>query len=752
MKCQPRRWLWGLLPLAALWLVAGLVGNDRIQADLTQRSASEALRAAATTSWATATFEGRDAILSGTAPSPEARRAAQEAVAAVNGVRLVRDAATILAEEKPYRWSAIRDSGRITLSGFTPSEETRAKLLADARAAVPDAAVADEMKVARGASSVYAAATAYALAQLGRLPDGKAELTDSALTLSGTAPTAEAYAAATTAALPQGLSGAVTVGLPTARPYLWRAAKQDGAITLTGHAPSQEAKARIADAAARAGAAGQAVVDRTTLAAGAPAGLEAMAIAALGHLGALRDGVAGLSDAAYSLTGAAPSYEASQNVTRAAGALPPGFTLAAVEVSAPVVSPYVWSATRDGATVTLSGNIPDEETRAANLTAAKAAVPGATIADRQQLAAGAPSGFRAAAAFAIAQLAKLDQGEAALSDAAFSINGRAASLGQRNALLASLTALPAGFTAGRQDVTAPRIAPYLWSAQRAGQQLVLSGHVPDEATKAANVQAAQAVAAGAAIVDRQELGLGAPEGFAGMAAVALRMIGRLESGEVSLANSALSILGKAVSASAGDEIAALLQRLPAGFSVARQDVAAPPPPAPAPPPSPPATVMVVPPPPPPAAGPAVSVPLPPPPPMAVITPPATPAQPSAPAAEVDLCQRRLNALLDEPILFDTAEATIRPDSHALLGRLAEAARSCPRMTIEIGAHTDSDGSDADNQALSERRAQSVVEFLVRENVPAASLKALGYGQTRPLVPNDTPENKQKNRRVEFTVK
>jgi OOP family OmpA-OmpF porin len=128
------------------------------------------------------------------------------------------------------------------------------------------------------------------------------------------------------------------------------------------------------------------------------------------------------------------------------------------------------------------------------------------------------------------------------------------------------------------------------------------------------------------------------------------------------------------------------------------------------------------------------------------------APPIQPAATLDGCQRQFNTLLDEPILFDTDKETIRPVSYLLLGRLAAVAKTCLTYSIEISAHTDADGTPAYNLDLSERRAQAVVEFLVREGVAGTNLKSVGYGETRPVAPNDTPENKQKNRRVEFTVK
>jgi OmpA-OmpF porin, OOP family len=151
-----------------------------------------------------------------------------------------------------------------------------------------------------------------------------------------------------------------------------------------------------------------------------------------------------------------------------------------------------------------------------------------------------------------------------------------------------------------------------------------------------------------------------------------------------------------------------------------------------PPPAPPAPVVVVPPPPPPA-------------PVVVVVPP-------PPAPVIDTCQPRLNALLNEPILFDVNKDVIRSVSYIVLSKLADVAKSCPTKIIEISAHTDSDASPEYNMDLSQRRAKAVLEHLVREGVAGTTLKSVGYGETKPIAPNDTPANKQKNRRVEFTVK
>jgi hypothetical protein len=77
---------------------------------------------------------------------------------------------------------------------------------------------------------------------------------------------------------------------------------------------------------------------------------------------------------------------------------------------------------------------------------------------------------------------------------------------------------------------------------------------------------------------------------------------------------------------------------------------------------------------------------------------------------------------------------------------------CPTVNIEVAGHTDSDGEDAANQALSEKRAQAVADYLVKAGLPANRFTAVGYGSAQPIASNDTEDGKAQNRRIEFTVK
>jgi len=106
------------------------------------------------------------------------------------------------------------------------------------------------------------------------------------------------------------------------------------------------------------------------------------------------------------------------------------------------------------------------------------------------------------------------------------------------------------------------------------------------------------------------------------------------------------------------------------------------------------------------------------------------------------------------IEFDVDKATIRqtPQTLGILNTLANAGRVYPQITrLRVEGHTDSDGNEANNQNLSERRAQAVVQWLVDHGINPNRLVAVGCGSRDPLVPNDTAEHKQKNRRTEFDI-
>lgn len=103
------------------------------------------------------------------------------------------------------------------------------------------------------------------------------------------------------------------------------------------------------------------------------------------------------------------------------------------------------------------------------------------------------------------------------------------------------------------------------------------------------------------------------------------------------------------------------------------------------------------------------------------------------------------------ITFETNSADLNESSYIELNRVVKLMKDNPEIEIEIAAHTDNVGSDVYNLRLSKRRAKSVLLYLLDSEVDANRLKSKGYGESRPLVPNDSDENKALNRRVELKI-
>jgi outer membrane protein OmpA-like peptidoglycan-associated protein len=103
------------------------------------------------------------------------------------------------------------------------------------------------------------------------------------------------------------------------------------------------------------------------------------------------------------------------------------------------------------------------------------------------------------------------------------------------------------------------------------------------------------------------------------------------------------------------------------------------------------------------------------------------------------------------VLFDTGQYTLKPIAREKLARLSGIVLAHPGLRLEAEGHTDSVGSDALNQQLSEKRAMTVRDFLAVQGIAMTSLGARGFGKTMPVSTNDTPSGRQLNRRVELIV-
>ena len=333
-----RKWWPGLIPLCILWVAAIWNGTDLLEADLAARSTA-ALNDAVLDK-TRITVAGRDVGLSADAFSEEGRHIAAAAVEAVSGVRLVNDDTRLIAEAKPFVWTAERDVVRITLGGNAPLPASKARLADAARAVAAGTEVSDRMGLARGAPPSFEAAALLLVEQIGRLKDGKITLSDTGVALAGMARelgNREAIAAALKN-LPEGFS--VTENAIKAPPFIFQATKDPVAntVTLTGYVPDNAAHTAIVAAIGRKFFS-EKLVDNLKTSVGAPQGFTNAAVAALGGLSRVSTGSLVISDREVRLSGDALFAVAADQIRdNLASQLPQGWTNKAEVSVRPVAS------------------------------------------------------------------------------------------------------------------------------------------------------------------------------------------------------------------------------------------------------------------------------------------------------------------------------------------------------------------------------------------------------------------------------
>jgi len=367
----------------------------------------------------------------------------------------------------------------------------------------------------------------------------------------------------------------------------------------------------------------------------------------------------------------------------------------------PEATPFIWSVERDVVRVTLAGSAPLPASKAKLVEAARANLGGVEVADQMGLARGAPPWFDGAALLLVDLIGKLKDGKITLTDNKVSLSGMARELGGREAIAAALKKLPEGYTVAANDIKAP---PYVFQAYKdpVASTLTLTGNVPDS-----NVQAALVAAAGRKffsekVVDNLKASVGAPANFAAAVIPALGALSRLSTGTLVVSDREVKLSGDALYDAAAAQIRAGLGKdFPANWQYKAEITVKP------------------------------------------------------PAAPVDntVCQQLFADLLTKArIRFESGKADLSQDSLGFLDRLTEIALRCPSANIEIAGHTDGDGEASANQALSEKRAQAVVDYMVRGGLPANRFTAVGFGSSQPIAGNDSEDGKAQNRRIDFVVK
>lgn len=334
-----RKWWPGLIPLVLLWGLAAWFSTVPIEQDLA-RGVGDAIKSDVLDKTRIAVV-GRDVTFAADAFSEEGRRSAVTSVETVPGVRMVHDRTRLVAEARPYVWTAERDVVRVTLGGGVPLPAIKARIMEAARGDLGGVEVVDRMAYARGAPQRFDNVVLLLLDQVARLKEGRITLSDRAVSLAGMARELggrEAIAAALRN-LPEGFS--VAENAIAAPPYVFQANKDPvgGALTLTGYVPDNTAHAVLAAAAQRKFF-DEKVVDNLKASIGAPRGFAEAVIQALGALSRLSTGSLVVSDREVRLSGDALYNGAARQIREELPKeLPRGWTVKAEVSVKPAAAP-----------------------------------------------------------------------------------------------------------------------------------------------------------------------------------------------------------------------------------------------------------------------------------------------------------------------------------------------------------------------------------------------------------------------------
>ncbi|MBR2535963.1 MAG: OmpA family protein [Hyphomicrobium sp.] len=712
MRCNPSKWLLGLVPIAFLSWIAVQVEHESIEADLSRRTQDALQRIGM--DWATPIFNGRDGVLTGKSADDTAPARALATVREGWGVRVALDRSEMLERVDKFFWSAeSRGDGRIILSGFVPDEDTRKGLLNAAKTEFPKTPIIDEMKLARGAPdrAAWLSGASFALSQIAQLKKGTAELDALRLTVAGEAATMPAYRnvrkALSSSVPPKVVLAFEKISPPVINPYLWNAALSAGKLTIGGYIPTEAARKEIV-AHARRVMPNAALTDTAETAGGAPDNWAKAAAIALTQLASLKVGTADIKGREFTFVGEAADETTAAAVRKALKSdVPQSFKLVE-RIGYPrgikSIAGYNMMIAHSGGDVEVSGNIPSEAARAALIDAVKARFRGRNVNDKLKILSGAPEGWQQCIIAGLAPLPRLAEGSSVLADRALTVTGSTADYGVAQGVPEEVrTAVGQTCTADVQiKFTGDMKGNLTWRAALDDRgALRLSGDVPDDAARGRLIEAAQRLFPNARFSDEMRLKAAPAEPWLTVALGGLTSLSKLERGEAQLTASALAVKGFAESEAVAANVRAAVPRdVPEGYSGT-------------------AAIEVL----------------------------------SAQEQAANVCQEMMRDATARGVLeFDRAKADLTPDSTLTLRELAEIAAECPAFHIEIEGHTDSEGTDERNQRLSDRRAQAVADFLTREGVDARRLTTVGYGATRPIADNNTDEGRARNRRIEFIVK
>lgn len=580
MRCRSYRWLWGLLPLALIALLALLGERPRIEADLKAR-AQTALEEAGL-GWVGAEFSGRDALMTGIAEDETEHRLAYDVVVNTWGVRTVDNETALVAEVSPYTWSASREDNRIKLKGYVSSEQMRRSVIGIARASFPGFTIDDKTEIARGVpdKEQWLGAISYGLNQLGKLSEGSVRLDDREFSIQGEAVSATAYDEVVSALkrLPAGFTlGRQNIAPPVADPYLLKARFDGRKLVLEGYVPDERTRSTLLDEA-RLSFRGAQIEERLHLASGAPRSYADAASHIFAQLARLNRGNAVLTGTSLDFSGEAKTEDDAEAIAGALrSGLPAGYTsrerVTFVQARVPTVKPYIWDADLLNGRLVISGYVPGEDARRTVLDTIKRRLPGVTVEDRMQIAVGGPDAgsWLAGIGYALERLAGLKGGHASINERSISITGEAADTDSYRLVLEALATPPNGFEIRERNIDPPSVETYTWSIDAEDERrIVLEGYVPSEQARDSILAEVRKRFKGRDVVDRMAVAKGIPgseRDWLLAVEIGIRASSQVGNGRAVLRDSELNVTGGTDAAELPEEVAQMVRKsLPRTFS------------------------------------------------------------------------------------------------------------------------------------------------------------------------------------------
>ncbi len=618
------------------------------------------------------------------------------------------------APVSPYLWSAARTETGISLAGNVPDPETH-DLLAQ-RFGEP---VSDAMVVSRGAPADFSDLARNGLDALATLQSGLVLFDGSRWTLSGRAADDTALAAALDAIAadprpPGEWTAELTTPppaplIPLADPFVWRAVKKDGAVHLEGNVPSTAIGSYLALRA------GEGMADGQSVARGAPPGFARFALAGLNALADLDTGTVSFDGARWSIAGAAPDRVSRDRALSLIGRAPAPEPAWHVALSAPepvIVPPETTASVEPEPPQPEPPSPKSPETASAGPSAEPANEAPATKASSlptapenapPDIAIPAPRGRQAVLSEHLQKPPAGEPEEPLETASIVAIEPEAtvpATPGAPAAEPEEFSPPPVVASVAPDTVAPDTVMPdlvpvvpgtFAFSAERAADgAITLSGEVPNF-----NARRLLELVTDDVAVNQTRLGPDAPPGFLRAASVGLAALAELRVGHLAYAGGKWSFSGEALDAAARERALDRLALVPA-----------------------------------------------------------------SPRIEVDVtvidpnvwCRLRLGEFSDSnSILFAPGSTRLAAESVPALTRVAADLNRCPAAEVYIEGHTDADGTDEYNLALSLARAEAVVDELIELGVNSNRLYAVGYGESLPIASNQTSAGKASNRRIVFGI-